>query len=113
MKIGTEGDIESFREVVNDWANDDADWVEGDSDFARRFRQSFMSKRGKKQDPIESGYILVPDWLITSHVTITTSSDWLFNWSCRLLLTIHICQVQKQPHQRTTGAGLEPSSVWI
>ena len=46
MKIGTEeGDIESFREVVNDWGNDDADW-EGDSDFARRFRQSFMSKRG-------------------------------------------------------------------
>ena len=27
--------------------------------------------------------ILVHDWLITSHVTLIASSDWLFNWSGR------------------------------
>ena len=32
--------------------------------------------------------ILVPDWLITSHVTWITSSYWLFTWSYRLLLTM-------------------------
>eukprot|EP00116_Pleurobrachia_bachei_P018401 sb/3478663/ len=26
--------------------------------------------------------ILVPDWLITSHVTLITSSDWLFTIRC-------------------------------
>ena len=30
--------------------------------------------------------ILVPEWLITSHVTYITCSDWLFTWSGRLLI---------------------------
>ena len=27
---------------------------------------------------IQSGFVLVPDWLKSSHVTLITSSDWLF-----------------------------------
>ena len=33
--------------------------------------------------------LLVPDWLITSHVTQITSSDWLFTWFGRLLQNLN------------------------
>ena len=44
MKIKDEGDIESFRDIIGDWVNEDLQGND-DSDFARRFRESFISKR--------------------------------------------------------------------
>ncbi|XP_063691852.1 neural cell adhesion molecule 1-like isoform X2 [Bolinopsis microptera] len=44
MKIKDEGDIESFRDIIGDWVNEEMQGND-DSDFARRFRDSFISKR--------------------------------------------------------------------
>ena len=47
MKIHDEGGISSFRDMVSDWMNEEFE-SGGDSDFARRFRESFMSKKSTK-----------------------------------------------------------------
>jgi len=44
MKIKDEGDIESFRDIIGDWVNEEMQGND-ESDFARRFRDSFISKR--------------------------------------------------------------------
>ncbi|KAL5272813.1 hypothetical protein ACHWQZ_G000849 [Mnemiopsis leidyi] len=44
MNLKDEGDMESFRDIIGDWVNEDLQGND-DSDFARRFRDSFISKR--------------------------------------------------------------------
>ena len=47
---------------------------------------------GVRNRPNLNEEILVPDWPITSHVTLITSSDWLFTSVGRLLVWVFVCE---------------------
>ena len=53
MDIHDEGGIDSFRDIVQDWVNEDVEGADEDSDFARRFRESFISKRSQLLEQLD------------------------------------------------------------
>ena len=46
MDIRDEGGLESFKDMLDYWTNEDLDATH-DLEYARRFRESFISKRSK------------------------------------------------------------------
>eukprot|EP00116_Pleurobrachia_bachei_P015536 sb/3475798/ len=56
-----------------------------------RERELYIELCASDKNHIRNRPILVPDWLITSHVTLITSFDWLFTCFGRFLIHIESC----------------------
>ena len=72
MDIRDEGGLESFKDMLDYWTNEDLDATH-DLEYARRFRESFISKRSKLSlvhkslvDYTRKSYL----WSVTVHLIL-------------------------------------------